>query len=162
MAETFNPAIAALLGAVIGGILSVLASWLAQRVQAKAQWLSQEIQRRQQLYGDFIDAAVRCYGDALQKEEPNAARLARLYGDMGRMRLHSSRAVVREANRIAHKILDTFGDANRSYVEIRDLLAQDAVDLFSNFGEACRAELLQLKPHRGARMDRSAFRSLHH
>lgn len=160
MSETFNPAVAALLGAVIGGILSVLASWLAQRVQAKALRLSQEIDRRQRLYGDFIDAAVRCYGDALHQEEPNAARLARLYGDMGRMRLHSSRTVVREANRIAHKILEAFGDSNRSYAEIRELLAQDAVDLFSNFGEACRAELLQLDRHWAAEADSFTLRFL--
>ena len=143
-----DSAIAALLGAVIGGLLSVLASWLAQRVQTRAQWLSQEIQRRQQLYSEFLEAATLCYAEALQFEEANTARLATLYGEIGRMRLHSSDRVVREAYAIAHKILDAYGDANRSKAEIRDLLAHDSLDLFSDFGNACRAELAQLQPHR--------------
>ena len=146
MDGALNQAGAALVGAIIGGALSVLASWLAQRVQTKGQWLAQEIQRRQQLYNEFVDAAARCYADALQSDNPNTGRLARLYGDIGRMRLQSSEGVVKEANRIAHKILDTFGDANRTNGEIRDLLAHDSVDLFSTFGRVCRAELGRLQP----------------
>ena len=147
MVGALNQAFAALLGAVIGGLLSVLATWLAQRVQTNGQWLTQEIQRRQQLYNDFIETAVRCYADALQKEEPSTKRLAKLYGDMGRMRLQSSKPVLTEAYRIAHRILDTYSAANRSTIEIRDLLAGDSIDLFSDFGEACRAELARLQPH---------------
>lgn len=137
---------AALLGAVIGGLLSVLASWLAQRVQAKAQWLSQEILRRQQLYSDFVEAAARCFGDALMHDEPDPATLAKFYGDIGRVRLQSSEDVVREAYLVSHKILSTYGDANRNSVEIRELLSRDAVELFSDFGDACRAELQRLQP----------------
>ena len=148
MDGALNQAIAALLGAVVGGMLSVLASWLAQRVQTKGQWLSQEIQRRQQVYSEFVEAAARCYADALQNDEPNSGKLAKLYGDIGRMRLQSSPTVVNEANRIAHKILDTYGDANRTRVEIRDLLTHDSVDLFSDFGNVCRAELARLQPQR--------------
>lgn len=144
MSATF----AALLGAAIGGMMSVLASWLSQRIQATAQWLSQEILRRQQLYSSFVDSAARCFGDALQHDEPNPMALARFYGDVGRIRLQSSEDVVREANLVAHKILDTYGEANRSGFEIRDLLARDSVDLFSKFGDACRAELAKLQPDR--------------
>ena len=146
MNEALVPTIAALMGAIIGGLLSVLASWLAQRVQARAQWMSQEILRRQQLYSEFIEASARCYADALQRNEPNAAALARLYGEIGRMRLHSSTAVITEAYRVAHKILDAYASTNRTTVEVRDLLAQDTIDLFTAFGEACRMELMRLEP----------------
>lgn len=158
MDGALNQAIAALLGAVVGGTLSVLASWLAQRVQTRGQWLSQEIQRRQQLYSEFVEAAARCYADALQNDEPNSGRLAKLYGDIGRMRLQSSDAVVEEANRIAHKILDTFSDANRTNGEIRDLLTHGSVDLFSAFGHACRAELAGLQPRSVAPPRTHSFR----
>ena len=57
---------AALLGATIGGMLSVLASWIAQRVQSRSQWVVQEIKQRKQLYSEFIQRSVRCYADALQ------------------------------------------------------------------------------------------------
>jgi len=146
MDQALVPTIAALLGAIIGGLLSVLASWLAQRVQARAQWMSQEILRRQQLYSEFIEAAARCYADALQRNEPNTAALARLYGEIGRMRLHSSASVIQEAYGIAHKILEAYAAINRSTVEVRDLLAQDTVDLFTAFGDACRMELMGLEP----------------
>jgi hypothetical protein len=140
--------LAALLGAVIGGLLSVLASWLAQRVQSKSQWLVQEIKQRQQLYSEFVEAASCCFADALLENEPDTTSLAKLYGEMGRMRLLSSEAVVVEANRIAHKILDAYADDNRSKVEVRDFLAHETVDLFSDFGNACRAELTRLQPLR--------------
>ena len=142
--------LAALLGAIIGGLLSVVASWLAQRVQTKGQWLSQEIQRRQQLSSEFVEAAARCFGEALQKNELNTGRLAKLYGIIGRIRLLSSEAVVKEANRIAHRILSASRDANQTKIEIGEFLSRDSIDLFSDFSDACRAELARLQPHRGA------------
>ena len=150
--------LAALLGAIIGGLLSVLASWLAQRVQAKAQWLSQEVLRRQLLYSDFVESAARCFADALMHDEPNTGTLAKLYGDIGRLRLNSSEEVVREAYRITHRILDAYGDANRSKVEIREFLARDSVDLFSDFGDACRVELIKLQPHKIGMQEHLDFR----
>jgi hypothetical protein len=146
MNEAFIPTIAALLGAIIGGLLSVLASWLAQRVQAKAQWLSQEILRRQQLYSEFIEAATRCYATAVQSDEIQSGLLARLYAEIGRMRLHSSEAVIKEAYGVVHKILDTYAESNLTSQEIRELLAKDSVDFLSGFGEACRRELEALTP----------------
>jgi hypothetical protein len=140
--------LAALLGAVIGGVLSVIASWLAQRVQSKGQWLAQEVQRRQQIYSSFVEAAALCFADALQENELNTGRLAKLYGEIGRMRVQSSLEVIKEANGIAHKILETYAASNRTKAEIREFLARDSVDLFSDFGDACRAELMRLQPHR--------------
>lgn len=137
--------VAALLGAIIGGLLSVLASWLAQRVQSRSQLVSQEIQRRQLLYSEFVQATACCYADALQQNEPDPANLANLYGEIGRMRLYSSDAVLKEANLIAHKILKAYSESNRSKAEIRDFLASDSVDLFADFGDACRAELARLQ-----------------
>ena len=140
--------LAALLGAVIGGALSVLASWIAQQVQSRSQLLAQEIKQRQQLYSVFVEAASCCFADALQQSEPDTTALARLYGEIGRMRLVSTEPVIKEANKIAHQILDAYADDNRSKTEVRDFLAHDSVDLFADFGDACRAELLRLQPHR--------------
>jgi hypothetical protein len=140
--------LAALMGAVIGGILSVLASWLAQRVQSRSQWLAQEIKQRQQLYSDFVESAACCFADALEKSEPDSPALAKLYGEIGRIRLISSEPVIKEANQVAHVILDTYANCNRSKAEIRDFLSRDSIDLFSDFGNACRIELAKLQPLR--------------
>ena len=142
-----DPTVAALLGALIGGLLSAASSLLAQRVQSRSQWLSQEMQRRQQLYSEFIDAATSAYADALEHDEPDAPMLSRVYAEIGRMRLHSSNEVIREAYALVHQILAAYRGANRTALEIRELLAQDAVDIYSAFGDACRAELVQLQPH---------------
>jgi hypothetical protein len=162
MSAALNPAFTALLGAIVGGLLSVLASWIAQRVQSKSQLIALEIQRRQQLYHDFIEATARCYADALQNNEPDPGRFSKLYGEVGRMRLHSSDAVIREGSRIVHKILEAYTDSNRSWGEIRDFLASDSVDLFSAFGKACRAELMDLQAHRTPHLKRSGARLTSH
>jgi hypothetical protein len=138
----------ALLGAIIGGGLSVLASWLAQRVQSKSQWLVQEIKQRQHLYNAFIEAAACAFADALQASEPDTASLAKLYAEIGRMRLVSTEPVIRQANAIAHTILDAYADTNRTKGEVRDLLARDSIDLFADFSDACRLELIRLQPSR--------------
>lgn len=143
-----DSALAALLGAAIGGMLSVIASWIAQRVQSKSQLLAQEIKRRQQLYNDFVEASSRCYADALQENEPEPGRLSRLYGEIGRMRLCSSEKVILEAYRVVQKILEAYRASNRTKGEIRDFFAQESVDLFSAFAEACRAELIELEARR--------------
>ena len=153
-----NATVAALLGAIIGGLLSVLASWLAQRVQSRSQLLTQEIRRRQQLYSEFVEGAACCYADALQQNEPDPASLAKLYGEIGRMRLYSSEAVVKEANQVARMIVEAYGDPNRTKVEIKDFLANESVDLFSDFSDACRAELARLQPHGVAQDGPSMFR----
>ena len=153
-----NATLAALLGAVIGGLLSVLASWLAQRVQSRSQLLTQEIHRRQLLYSEFVQSTARCYADALQENEPDPGRMANLYGEIGRMRLYSSDEVIREANRIAHKILEAYSGTNRTKAEIRDFLASDSVDLFVDFGDACRAELARLQMRGGVVEGPAMFR----
>jgi hypothetical protein len=139
--------LAALLGAFIGGVLSVVASWLAQRVQSKSQWVVQEIKHRQNLYSEFILGTARCYADALQENDPDPGNLAKLYGEIGQMRLYSSEEVVAEARQIVHKVLEAYRDDNRNSDEIRVLLEADTVDLFSKFGILCRAELSGLQPH---------------
>jgi len=141
-----NSTLAALLGAVLGGALSVFASWLAQRVQSDAQLLAQEIKQRQQLYSEFVGAASCCFADGLLQNEPDTTSLARLYGEVGRMQLISSEPVIKEAERITLKILATYAGDNRSKVEAGDFLAQNSTTLFSEFGIACRAELAQLEP----------------
>jgi hypothetical protein len=138
--------VAALLGAIIGGALSVLASWLAQRVQARTLWLTQELRRREDLYREFIDAAAKCYAMALQRNESDAETLAELYAEMGRMRVISSPNVLREAMVVVDKILDAFLDPNRDFLEVREMLTSHSIDLFSSFGQACRVELDALRP----------------
>jgi hypothetical protein len=133
-------ALAALIGAAIGGLTSVLASWLTQQTQAKAQWIAQDRIRRQELYKEFIEDASRAYADALQHDKPDIATLVGIYAKMSRMRVQSSPAVVESAERVGRKIIDAYLAPDKDFLELREMVNSGAIDLLSEFSDACRAE----------------------
>ena len=138
-------ALAALSGAAIGGLTSVLASWLTQHTQARAQWLAQDKFRREELYGEFIDDASRAYLDALQHDKADMAVLISLYAKIGRMRVLSSPDVVESAQRVAHKIVDTYLEPEKNFIELREMVNDRSIDLLNDFSEACRREFELLR-----------------
>jgi len=140
-------ALAALTGATVGGLTSGVANWLNHRSQVRAQWFLHEKNRRQILYRDFIEEASRCYIDALQHHEADAdiAGLVALYAKLGRMRVLSSEPVVHSAEHIAKKIMDTYLEPDRSFVELRDMANSGAIDLLREFSEACRDEFDEMR-----------------
>jgi hypothetical protein len=138
-------ALAALLGAAIGGLTSILANWLTQRNQVRAEWLAQDRARRQELYKAFIEEATQCYVDALQHNEPDLAALGNLYAKISRMRVQSSRDVAEEADVIGRKIVDTYLAPDKSFVEIRAMLADGSIDILGKFGDLCGKEFESLR-----------------
>src|SRR5258706_2173481 len=136
-------ALAALAGAAIGGLTSVLASWLTQHAQARAQWIAQDKLRRQELYKEFIEAASKCYVDALQHDKADIPALVELYVRVGRMRILSSPNVVESAELVARRIVDTYLAPNKTFLELREMVNSGTIDLLRDFSETCRAELLR-------------------
>jgi len=55
MDSAYVPALAAFGGSAVGGLTSLLATWLTQRRTDRARRLTQEKTRRQKLYKQFID-----------------------------------------------------------------------------------------------------------
>jgi hypothetical protein len=138
--------LAAVVGAAIGGLTSILASWLTQRTQARARWLAQDIVRRQDLYKGFIEAASKCYVHALQHDEADIPTLVEVYAKLGMMRVVSSPSKVLEgAEQIERKIADTYLTPNRTFLELREMINSQSVDLLREFSVACRAELEVLR-----------------
>ncbi|MCC8943567.1 hypothetical protein H8A97_00225 [Bradyrhizobium sp. Arg62] len=133
-------ALAALTGTAVGGMSSLVANLMSQRVQLRAQWLSHEKNRRQNLYRDFIEEASKCYIDSLQHDEADIPSLVSLYAKLGRMRVLSSESVVNSAEHIARKILDTYLEPDKSFVELREMANNGAIDLLREFSTACRVE----------------------
>jgi hypothetical protein len=138
-------ALAALAGAAIGGLTSVLASWLTQHAQARAQWIAQDKLRRQELYKEFIEAASKCYVDALQHDKADIPALVELYVRVGRMRILSSPNVVESAELVARKIIDTYLAPNKTFLELREMVNSGTIDLLRDFSEACHAEFESLR-----------------
>ena len=147
MEASIISALAALTGSAVGGLTSVAANWLNQKSQIRAQWLHHERNRRQILYRNFIEEASKCYIDSLQHHEADAdiPGLVGLYAKLGRMRVLSSKPVVHCAEQIARKIMDTYLEPDKSFVELRDMAATGAIDLLREFSETCRDEFEQLR-----------------
>lgn len=138
-------ALAALTGAAIGGLTSIVASLLAQKYQARTQWIVQERLRRQELYKEFIEEASKCHVDALQHDNADIPSLVMLYTTIGRMRITSSPTVVASADLAARKILDTYLEPNKDFLELREMVNSGAIDLLNDFTEASRKELEALR-----------------
>jgi hypothetical protein len=145
MNASIIPALAALIGAAIGGLTSLLASWYSQRIQARAQWVIQDKSRREELYKDFIQDATICYADALQHDKPNVSVLIGLYAEIGRMRLLSSPRVVASAEEIGRKINKAYLKPNKTFGELQDMVERNELDILSDFSEACRKEFEALR-----------------
>jgi hypothetical protein len=138
-------ALAALTGTAVGGFTSVLANWHNQRNQIRAQWVSHEKNYRQALYRDFIDEASKCYIDALQHDSADVPGLVGLYAKLSRMRMLSSDAVAVSAAQISKKIVDTYLEPQKNFVELRDMVNNGTIDLLHDFSTACREEFQHIR-----------------
>jgi hypothetical protein len=147
MNSSLISALAALIGASIGGLTSVLASWLLQQRQVRVQWVGQEVNRRRELYKGFIEDASKCYVDALQHDTGDIPALVALLAKIGRMRILSSPTVMASAEKVRRKILDTYLEPDKSFPELRELVrtSGDSVDILREFSEACREEFAVLR-----------------
>ena len=129
-------ALAALTGAAVGGLTSGMAAWLNHRSQLRTEWILHEKSRRQTLYRDFIEEASKCYIDALQHDKAEAERDAAL----------SSKPVIHCAEDVARKILDTYLEPDKSFVELREMAIDGTIDLLRGFSDACRDEFEEMRP----------------
>jgi hypothetical protein len=139
-------ALAALTGAAVGGLTSGIANWLNHRSEVRAQWILQEKGRRQILYRDFIEEASKCYIDALQHDKADIPGLVGLYAKLSSMRALSSKTVVHSAEEIARKILDTYLEPDKGFVELREMAIDGTIDLLRGFSDACHDEFEEMRP----------------
>jgi hypothetical protein len=138
-------ALAALLGAAVGGLTSGFTSWLIQKTQVRMQWLAQEKLLRQELYKEFIEEASKCYIDALQHDNPDIPALVGLYAKVARMRVLSSQTVLERAEQIERAILDIYVEPDKTFPELREMAKNGSINFLRSFSEAARAEFESLR-----------------
>ena len=138
-------ALAALTGAAVGGLTSGIANWLNHRSQVRVEWALHEKSRRQTLYRDFIEDAAKCYIDALQHDKADIPGLVSLYAKLSAMRAVSSKKVVQRADDVVRKILDTYLEPDKSFVELREMTIDGTIDLLRGFSEVCRDEFDEMQ-----------------
>ena len=61
------------------------------------------------------------------------------------MRVLSRSDVVEKAEAVVRTIVDTYCAPNKTFLELRELIASDAIDPLRAFSEMCRAELQALR-----------------
>ena len=140
MEPAYLSAFAALAGSVIGGLTSLAASWLTQRVQVGAQQLAHDISRREDLYKDFIEEASNSYADAFQHTEVDPAKIVHLYAIVSLMRVLSSQFVVDQANKVMDLILETYRAPNRTIGDEAERIKIGGLDPLLTFSQTCRDE----------------------
>ena len=138
------PALAALAGSATGGLTSFASTWLTLRRQGRATRLSRERARRQKLYKQFIEEASKLYADALVHDGAEVSALVSVYALTSQMRVLSSPAVIEKAEAVVRMIVATYSAPNKTFPELRELIASQAIDPLRTFSEACRADLQAL------------------
>jgi hypothetical protein len=134
-------AVAALAGSAVGALTSFCASWLGQRTQLKAQMLLLDKGRREEVYRDYICEASKSYIDALTSDTPELSKVFTLYALISRMRMLSSPDVIKEAERVARLIVDSYPEPNKTFNDVRAMVDNYTLDPLRGFSEACRQEL---------------------
>jgi len=145
MDSPYLPAVAALAGSAIGGLTSFASAWLTQRHQDRANRLSRDKARRQKVYRQFIEEASKLYADALVHDDLQISTLVSAYALISRMRVLSSPPVLQKADAVIRTIIETYFSPNKTPIELRTLLDNDAIDPLRAFSEECRVELETLK-----------------
>jgi hypothetical protein len=142
MDVAYISALSALGGSVVGGLISGIATWAAQREQTRAVQRVHDKSWREELYKDFIVAASKAYGDAIVSNAPQMQELIALYAMISRMRVLSSPRVVTCAQEIMRVTVDTFFAPNKTLAEMHELIKNGtAVDPLKDFSETVRDEL---------------------
>ena len=135
-------ALAALAGAVIGGLTSFATSWFTQRQQIRNAGREARTAKLEALYNEYISMAAGLYADALTHQMEDLSKMVPLYALGSRMRLVSARAVTEAAIRIDEAILQAYIAPNRSLQEARQLVREGEIKtLLIAFSEACRDDL---------------------
>jgi hypothetical protein len=117
------------------------ASLLTHRVQFRAQHFERDLARREDLYKNFIEEASRLYADAYEREDAKISNLVNLYALVSRMRILSSPAIVESADRVVHRIIETYRNPNKTLGEVVELLDKEPLNPLREFSNACREEL---------------------
>jgi hypothetical protein len=140
MDSAYVSAISALAGSAIGGLTSLMASWLSHHVQFSSQERSANRNTRVELYKSFFEEASKWYADAYEHDQPQVSNLVTLYALIGRMRVLSSQEVIESADRVVRAIIQTYLAPNKTFREVGELLDNHAKNPLRDFGDACRRE----------------------
>ena len=144
--------VAAIMGALVGGLASLTSTWVSERTRHKRDLLQREITKRESTYSEFIDHASKLYvtsathnlNDHDANFESELEGAVSLYGIASRIRLFASDRVIKEAEAVLDVILIQYGAENISLHELREKKLNER-DPLKAFSVSCRRELQELQ-----------------
>lgn len=134
-----------LIGTLVGAASSMTTTWLGQRDQRKAQMRAQEVAKREALYAEFITVVSKHLIDALGRQPEGLEVVVSLEAYLGKMRLMSSREVIKAAEKLVRLVVETYASPNLTVEQVLQLVRGGVADPLEEFGEACRTELGALR-----------------
>jgi hypothetical protein len=145
--------LAAIMGALVGGLASLASTWVSERTRHKRDLIQREITKRETTYSDFIDQASKLFvtsathnindADAASLETELEGAVS-LYGIASRIRLFASDRVIEEAEAVLDLILVQFGAENISVDQLREKKLNER-DPLKAFSISCRRELKDIQ-----------------
>ena len=113
---------------------------MIQRHQDRRDLLARKIVRRETLYSDFISESARLLVDAAEHSIGDPHNLITAYALLSRIRLGSSRQVLKAAEDVVKHIVENYRKPNLTAEQIESLAVSDE-DPLRNFSDICRVEL---------------------
>ena len=153
MPSEISNGVAAIMGALVGGIASLTSAWVTERTRNRRDQMQREINKREIAYSEFIDKASKLYVTSATHtidEEDNEnlqvdlKEAVSLYGTASRIRLFASDRVIKEAEAVLDLILVQFGAESISVGQLRERKLKER-DPLKSFSVSCRSELKDLQ-----------------
>ncbi|HWO01828.1 MAG TPA: hypothetical protein VNS63_21415 [Blastocatellia bacterium] len=150
MEPGLTSALAAVMGALVGGLSSLASTWVGERSRNRRDLLQREIGKRETTYSDFIEKAAQLTYDAATHRAADvvgetALELVKLYAVASRIRLFASDRVLLAAEKVIEQLLVRFGDEVLTDEQLRESILQNKEDFLKDFSAACRNELQGLQ-----------------
>jgi hypothetical protein len=142
-------ALAAIMGAIVGGLASLASTWISERSRRRRDILQREITKREAAYSEFIDRASKIYvASATRHIDADDAEIEgtiSLYAVVSRIRLFASDQVITEAEKVIDQIFMQFGATNISVEQLRKIAVETRDDPLRTFSIVCRHELQEIQ-----------------
>lgn len=128
---------AALLGSVIGGLVSYLTTRYLKREEWRQERIDKQISLREELYANFIEECSRLALSSIDKKSSEVKVFAKMGSLWGRIKLVASPAVIQAACELQDQVIDMHAkDPNPKYAKKMG---------YQNFSDIARKELDELR-----------------
>ena len=141
MDSSIIAAFSAILGTTVGGLTTFLTTFINQRYAVRRDILAKDVANREQLYSEFLKEVGDLYFDSINRtldEAPQQTSLIVMYSLVGRIRMISSEAVLKAAEKVGEDIVESYKRPPTTFQEFQRLWG--ASDPWHEFTNACRAE----------------------